>query len=144
MDLFSENLSLSWLVLGFIFLGFELFSGTFVLLLFACGAFLTALISWLGLVESLPIQVVIFALLSFGSLFYFRDKLKIAMKGRDAELKGVFGTVIYFDSYVMEGAQTEVSYQGARWLAVNETGKRLTKGMAVKVDHIDGVKLILR
>jgi membrane protein implicated in regulation of membrane protease activity len=144
MELFSANLSLSWLVLGFILLGLELFSGTFVVLFFACGAFLTALIAWMGLVDSLPVQVVIFALLSCGGLFYFRDKLRMAYKARDSELKGDVGTVIYMDSDVAVGAQTEVSYQGARWMAVNESGKPLTKGMPVKVAQIDGIKLVLK
>lgn len=144
MELFSENLPLSWVVLGFILLGLELFSGTFVVLFFACGAFLTALIAWLGIINSLPIQVVIFAILSCGALFYFRDKLKLAYKGQEGELKGDVGTIIYVESDVPVGAQTEVSYQGARWQAVNESGKPLTKGMSVKVAQIDGIKLILK
>lgn len=144
MGLFSENLALSWLLLGFVLLGLELFSGTFVVLLFACGAFLTALLTWLEVVSSLPLQVVVFALLSCGGLFYFRDKLKLAYKGRESELKGDVGSVVQIESDVVAGGQTEVQYQGARWLAVNETGRTLEKGASAKVSQLDGIKLILK
>jgi inner membrane protein len=144
MELLSENLSLSWLVFGLLLLGLELFSGTFVVLFFACGAFLTALCTWLGIVTTLQMQIVLFAIFSGGGLFYFRDKLKLAYKDRDGELKGDVGTLIYIDSDVAEGAQTEVQYQGARWPAINESGRFLSKGSRARVAQVDGVKLILK
>ncbi len=144
MDMFSENLALSWLVLGMVLFGLELFTGTFVVMFFAVGALLTALIAWLGVIDSLPIQIVIFTLLSGGGLFYFRDKLKIGYKGEIEALKSDVGSVVYLESDVAVGAQTEVQYQGARWPAVNESGRLLTKGSSVKVAQIDGVKLILK
>jgi len=144
MDVFSENLALNWLVLGIVLVGLELFTGTFVVMFFAVGALLTALIAWLGVIDSLPIQIVIFTLLSGGGLFYFRDKLKIGYKGETGTLKSDIGSVVYLDSDVGVGGQTEVHYQGARWPAVNESGRVLTKGSPVKVSKVDGVTLILK
>lgn len=144
MDMFSENTALSWLVLGIVLFGLELFTGTFVVMFFAVGALLTALIAWLGVVDSVPIQIVIFTLLSGGGLFYFRDKLKIGYKGETGVVKSDVGSVVYPESDVAIGAQVEVQYQGARWLAVNESGKVLAKGSPVKVAQVDGVKLILK
>ena len=144
MDMFSENLALSWLVLGMVLFGLELFTGTFVVMFFAVGALLTALIAWLGVIDSLPIQIVIFTILSGGGLFYFRDKLKIGYKGETGTLKSDIGSVVYLESDVAVGGQTEVQYQGARWLAVNESGRVLAKGSSVKVAQVDGVKLILK
>ena len=144
MDMLSENLALNWLVLGMVLFGLELFTGTFVVMFFAVGALFTALIAWLGIIDSLPIQIVIFTVLSGGGLFYFRDKLKIGYKGETGTLKSDVGSIVYLESDVDVGAQTEVHYQGARWPAVNESGRALTKGSPVKVAQVDGVKLILK
>jgi membrane protein implicated in regulation of membrane protease activity len=144
MNAFSENSALSWLVLGMVLVGLELFTGTFVVMFFSVGAFLTALIAWLGVIDSLPIQIVIFTLLSGGGLFYFRDKLKVGYKDTDGDLKSDVGSVIHLDSDVEAGAQTEVQYQGARWPAVNESGRFLAKGTSIKVAKVDGVTLILK
>jgi membrane protein implicated in regulation of membrane protease activity len=133
MDMFSDNLAISWLVLGMVLFGLELFTGTFVVMFFAVGALLTALIAWL-----------IFTVLSGGGLFYFRDKLKIGYKGETGTLKSDVGSAVYLEADVAVGGQIEVQYQGARWLAVNESGRVLTKGSSVKVAQVDGVKLILK
>ena len=144
MQNFSENLAMSWLVLGMILLGLELFTGTFVVMFFSVGALLTAFIAWLGVIDSLPIQIVIFTVLSGAGLFYFRDKLKLGYKGETGHLKSDVGSVVYLESDVEAGAQTEVHYQGARWPAINDSGRVLTKGSSIKVAKVDGVKLILR
>jgi membrane protein implicated in regulation of membrane protease activity len=141
---FSENPAINWAVLGLLLLGLEMFTGTFVVLFFAIGAFLTAMITWTVVVESMPLQIVVFTVLSAGILFYFRDKIRIGVKGRNNELKGDVGTAVTIESDVAPGGQTEVQYQGARWIAVNETGQTLSKGSAAKVAQVDGVKLILK
>ena len=66
------------------------------------------------------------------------------VNGRNNELKGDVGTAVTIESDVAPGGQTEVQYQGARWIAVNETGQTLSKGSAAKVAQVDGVKLILK
>jgi membrane protein implicated in regulation of membrane protease activity len=142
--IFSENPAINWAVIGLLLLGLEMFTGTFVVLFFACGAFVTAAIAWFGLLESYSLQIVVFTVLSGGSLFFFRDKLRLGIKGHKHELQGDIGTAVTIENDVANGAQTEVQYQGARWIAVNESGNALSKGASVKVAKIDGVKLILK
>jgi membrane protein implicated in regulation of membrane protease activity len=144
MMMFSENPAVNWAVVGLLLLGVELFTGTFMVLFFAFGAFLTAAITWLGFLEGEPFQIVIFTVLSVGGLFFFRDKLRVGLKGHKHELQGDIGTSVMIDTDVAPGAQTEVQYQGARWIAVNDSDQVLSRGSSARVSKVDGVKLILK
>lgn len=144
MLVFSDNPALNWAVLGLLLLGLEMFTGTFVVLFFAIGAFLTAALTWLVVIDSSPIQVTVFTVMSAAILFFFRDKVKLGFKSKNEDLKGDVGTSVMVDADVAPGEQTEVQYQGARWIAVNESGQVLTKGASAKVVKVDGVKLILK
>ena len=144
MEMFSENPAINWAVMGLLLLGLEMFTGTFVVLFFSIGAFVTAVITYLVVIESVPLQIVIFTILSCGMLFFFRDKIRMGVHGHNERLKGDIGTFVTLEADVANGSQTEVQYQGARWIAVNDSGKDLTKGSSVRVAHVDGVKLILK
>jgi membrane protein implicated in regulation of membrane protease activity len=144
MTVFSDNPAVNWLLIGMVLLGLEIFSGTFVLMFFAFGAFAAAAATWLGLLSSIPWQIVFFATLSGAALFFFRGKLRVGLKGRGEDLKSDVGTAVRLEADVLPGDQTEVQYQGARWIAVNETGRPLVKGSDVRVAAVDGVKLIIK
>lgn len=136
--------ALNWAVIGLVLLGFELFTGTFVLLFFAVGAFFTALLTWIGLLESQAVQVVVFTILSGGGLLAFKDKLRRGWGGKAQELHGDVGASIMLDADIPLHGTCEVQYQGSRWIAVNESGRALVKGESARVARTDGVKLILK
>ncbi len=135
---------INWLVLGFVLLGLEMFTGTFVVLFFAVSAMLTAGLVWLCGIESVPVQVVIFAVCGGAALFLFRGKLRIGFQSKAQELRLDIGTSVAIEDDVAPGGQTEVQYQGTRWLAVNESGRILMKGTRTKVSRVDGNKLLLQ
>lgn len=144
MPIFSDNPAINWALIGLILLGLEMFSGTFALMFFAFGAFVTAAVTWLGLIPDASWQIVFFATLSGAALFFFREKLRIGVHGRAQELQSDIGTVVKLEVDVNPGDQTEVEYQGARWIAVNQSGRVLSKGSNVSVAGVDGVKLIIK
>ena len=135
---------LNWAVIGLLLLGLELFTGTFVVLFFACGAFITALLTWMGVLESQPVQVFVFTVLSAGGLLAFKDKLRRGWGGKQQDLHGDVGVAITLHSDLPAHGQTEVQYQGTPWTAVNESGRDMAKGETVRVVRTDGVKLILK
>lgn len=136
--------ALNWAVIGLLLLGLELFTGTFVVLFFACGAFVTALITWAGLVESQPIQVFIFTVLSGGGLLLFKDKLQRGWGGKPQALQGDIGVSVQLDQDLPAHGHCSVQYQGTTWTAVNESDHDRKSGEWVKVHRIDGVKLIIK
>ena len=144
MPLAPEGNAIYWIFAGLLLLGIEMLTGTFVVLFFACGAFLTALMTWLKVFDSLSWQLVFFALVSGAALFLFWKKLRLGFSGSKAELTTDVGNSVTLDADVAAGAQTEVQYQGARWTALNESGRDLTKGTSVKVTRVDGLTLILK
>jgi membrane protein implicated in regulation of membrane protease activity len=142
----AENLApeVTWFILGLLLLGLEMLTGTFVVLFFACGALVIALVAWLGLVTSAAAQIFLFALLSGGGLLAFRDRIRRGWGGPKEHLRGDVHQEILVESAVADGADFEVSYQGARWAASNQCGRSLVAGERVKIAKVEGVKLVVK
>ena len=140
----SLSPALTWTVLGLLLLGLEIMTGTFVVLFFAVGALMTALLVWMDLVSGLSSQVFLFALLSCGGLLTFRDRFRRGWGGSKEALHGDVHQEVLVEQAVSEDADFEVSYQGSRWAASNQTGRELRAGERVKIGKVDGVKLIIK
>jgi membrane protein implicated in regulation of membrane protease activity len=66
-----------WLVAGFVLVGVELFTGTFVLIMLGGGALAAAVAGYLG--AALPVEAAVFAAVSLGLLFGARPALRRRM-----------------------------------------------------------------
>ena len=140
-----------WTVLGVILIVAEVFTPGFVLLWFGIGALAAALAGLLG-IASLPLQFLIFALVSVSltaasrTIFvnYFsrsRDGDDLKM-GVDA-LPGKVGTVVSSSKGALhEGA---VKVYGSTWTAYPAEGEEpLEAGERVTVERIQGASIYVR
>ncbi len=130
-----------WLVLGLILLIAEMASGTTYLLWPAVAAFVTALVSLLGLTNWIA-DIAIFAVLVI-ALTYFgrplierwkRDGAANGLNERSATLIGARGVVANFANGV-----GSVKVQDTVWRAVSD--EALEAGAPVVVDSVDGATL---
>lgn len=131
-----------WVATGLVLIIAEMFSLSLVLLFFGVAALLVALAKFLGL-NSLPLEIVLFAVLGIGSMLLFRSKLKQSLKGQSGISIDQNAVIVLAHDIPAHGTAS-VTYQGVTWTAVNETDSDFKKGNKVYVQRTDGVKLIVR
>jgi membrane protein implicated in regulation of membrane protease activity len=140
-----------WSMLGLILIVAEVFSSGFVLLWFGIGALAAALAGIIG-IHSLPLQFLIFAVVSIGLTaasrtifvnYFSREKTGDSIKmGADA-LPGKIGVVVSSSrGGLKEGA---VKVLGSTWTAFPAEGEEpLEAGERVCVDRMEGASLWVR
>jgi inner membrane protein len=80
--MFENNYILVWFLLGVLFFIVEMITPGFVLMFFGIGAWITAIVSWIGLTNSLTIQIIIFLVTSLLTLLLLRKKFSGFFHGR--------------------------------------------------------------
>lgn len=82
-----ESLSLNsygfWLLLGLLLLISELFTPALVAIFFGIGALVVGLLTLIGLIDSPAVQLLLFALISVGSLFALRKHFRRWLRGNE-------------------------------------------------------------
>jgi membrane protein implicated in regulation of membrane protease activity len=140
-----------WTVLGVILIIAEVFTPGFVLLWFGIGALAAALAGLLG-IASLPLQFLIFALVSVSltaaSRTIFVNYFSREREGNDLKmgvdaLPGKVGTVVSSSKGALhEGA---VKVYGSTWTAYPAEGEEpLEAGERVTVERIQGASIYVR
>lgn len=71
-----------WLILGALLILSEFFMTGLVAIFFGVGAILVGLLTALGLLDQLPEQILVFAVLSVASLLFARERIKIWFHGK--------------------------------------------------------------
>ncbi len=140
-----------WTILGAILIVAEIFTTGFVLLWFGIGALAAALANLAG-VTSIPLQFLIFAVVSIGLTaasrtifvnYFSREKSGGDLKtGADA-LPGKVGTVVTSSQGALhEGA---VKVFGSTWTAYPAEGEEpLEAGDRVQVERVQGASIYVR
>jgi membrane protein implicated in regulation of membrane protease activity len=140
-----------WTVLGVILIVAEVFTPGFVLLWFGVGALTAALAGLVGL-SSLPLQFLIFALVSVALTaasrtifvnYFSREKTGSDLKSGVDALPGKIGTVVTSS----EGALNEgaVKVFGSTWTAYPAEGEEpLEAGERVTVERVQGASIYVR
>ena len=142
--------SLYWLLMGLFLLAVELFTpGGFYLLFFGVGALVVGAISAI-LPEAfmpLPLQVIIFLVLSIAGLIFFRGAL-VARFGRRAfgqsEVDNLSDTVGVALQDLSPGGIGKVELRGSAWSARNTGSVPLARGQRCTVERVDGLTLWVR
>lgn len=75
-----------WLLLGLALLLSEFFIPAMIAVFFGIGALVVGLLTLFGVIDSLPYQLVLFALISMGALWYLRRHFKRWLRGSEADL----------------------------------------------------------
>ncbi|TVP89459.1 MAG: NfeD family protein [Pseudomonadaceae bacterium] len=110
-----------WLMLGLILLISEFFAPGMIAAFFGIGALIVGLLTMFGVIETLPAQLTLFALISLGALFGLRKHCKRWMIGatsnrsqRDQDDSGLVGVRVTVLTDFKHGVG-HVSHSGAKW-----------------------------
>lgn|GEM_PF-1942279 len=147
-----------WLIIAAVLFVTELVSGTFVIIFFALGALLTALLPWLS-IENLSLQIGFFAVSSTALLLLFRKMLmksfQVSKTGgggaggssggsSGGEVGSDVGQTLLLDADIPPKGTATVNYQGSPWTAINQEHVQLNKGQRVRISQVEGVTLYLK
>lgn len=136
-----------WIVFGLLLLLSEWVLPGLVALFFGIGAILVGILTALGVIETLPVQLGMFALLSLASLFLLRGQFQRWMRGAvgdradtDYDDNTLVGRRVVVIKDFEQGAGT-VEVNGARWSA--ESDEPLKSGDHAWVVRTSGIRLIV-
>ena len=142
---------LPWLLFGIALLAVELFTpGGFYLLFFGIGALAVGALSALlpeSLALGLPLQVIIFLVVSLAGLMLFRNALvnRFRLRGFASSnvdnLSDTTGTAM---EDLQPGGVGKVELRGAAWSARNTGSVPLARGQRCAVERVDGLTLWVR
>jgi inner membrane protein len=125
---FDLTSPLFWILLGVFFLLVEITHFGFIFFFFGLGALVVALFSWLGIVNTLNPQLLLFLLSSLVSLYLFRNKLSHIFKGKisrklkpDQTVDDIKGEKAVCTTRIEPGSLNgKVEYHGTIWKAQSE------------------------
>lgn len=137
-----------WLILGALLVLSEFFITGIVAIFFGVGAILVGIAAAAGLLDSLPEQVIAFAVLSVGSLLFARERIKVWFRGNvsdrwdgDKDLIAARGERVTVTQSFSEGVG-QVRLSGADWKAECDNGKPVEGDTAWVVGH-RGITLLV-
>lgn len=133
-----------WAILGVLLIAIEIFSPTFFTLFLGIGALATSFLAWIGVLDSVAAQLVVFAVVSGASLLIFRKQLKASFlnKGESYdEFEGERATVI---STILPNGEGKVFFRGADWIAYSDDNLEIPIDSHVAIKKADGIRLLVQ
>ena len=133
-----------WLVFGMVLVSGELVvPGGFYIIFFGAAAILVGLLAAVGAAGPLWVQLLLFSVLSVGSLWYFRSRLMAifhqgSQGGPVDELVGRSCRVL---SALAPCGAGQVELRGSMWAAMNGTDQAIAQDVRCRVVRVDGLTL---
>lgn len=137
----------TWMILGAVLLGAELFAidAQFYLVFLGISAALVGLASLLGITMPEWAQWMAFAALSLISFFTFRKSLYEKIRGDAPGFRETLvGNSIEVPETLGPGAETRLSYRGTKWTARNIGETEIDAGSRATVAEVDGLTLRIK
>jgi membrane protein implicated in regulation of membrane protease activity len=134
----------SWMVLGALLLGAELFAidAQFYLVFLGVSAVLVGLTSLFGIVMPEWAQWTMFAALSLISFFTFRKALYQKIHGGVAGFKAsLSGNMVDVVDDLAAGDEARIEFRGTKWTVRNVGGGTISAGSRARVVKADGLTL---
>jgi hypothetical protein len=135
-----------WLVLGLLLVVAELAAaGGFYIIFFGIAAIVVGLLASAGLAGGQSIQVLLFSVLSVGTLVLFRARL-LQWFQQDPQAPAVdmlVGEVGVAVEDLTPGGVGRVELRGAAWSARNGSGQPIGRGGRCRVIRVDGLMLFV-
>jgi len=134
----------SWMILGAVLLGAELFAvdAQFYLVFLGVSAGLVGLTALLGIVMPDWAQWVAFAVLSLVFMFTFRRSLYMKFRGNvpgfQENMSGDFVTV---SSDLAPGKDARVKHRGSEWTVMNVGDSAIVGGTKARIVRVEGLTL---
>jgi inner membrane protein len=134
----------SWMVLGAVLLGAELFAidAQFYLVFLGVSAAVVGLAGMFGLVMPEWAQWTAFAVLSLVFFFTFRKSLYEKIRGGAIGFhETLTGNTVRVEDDLVTGAETRIEYRGTKWTAKNIGNETIAGGSKARVVKADGLTL---
>ena len=134
----------SWMIIGAVLLGAELFAvdAQFYLVFLGISAAIVGLLSLFGLAMPDWVQWTVFAALSLTSFFTFRKTLYEKIRGHaEGFNETISGQTVKIPSDIAPGADARIDYRGTKWTARNVGGATISGGSRAKVVKVEGLTL---
>lgn len=137
----------SWMILGAVLLGAELFAidAQFYLVFLGVSAALVGLAGLFGIAMPEWAQWMAFAALSLVSFFTFRksfyEKIRADAVGFRPNLSG---DSINVDAELLPGAETRIEHRGTKWTVRNVGDEPIPAGARATVVEVDGLTLRIK
>lgn len=134
----------SWMILGAVLLGAELFAidAQFYLVFLGISAALVGLAGLFGIVMPEWGQWLAFAILSLLSFFTFRKSLYEKIRGGAVGFNAsLTGNTVKVQGELAPGAETRLDYRGTKWTARNVGDSAIAAGGRATVVEVDGLTL---
>ena len=137
----------SWMVIGTLLLGAELFAidAQFYLIFIGAGAIAVGLTLFLGLDLPVWAQWLAFAVLSLGFMVTIRGKLYTTLRGTKTPLgSGAVGKTIVIPEELPPGRSCRAEFRGSTWQALNIGEEVIPADGPAIIDLVDGLTLHVR
>jgi len=134
----------SWMVLGALLLGAELFAidAQFYLVSLGISAALVGLGSLLGIAMPEWVQWTAFAILSLISFFTFRKSMYEKIRGGAVGFRETLsGDTVNIDTDLAAGAEARIEFRGTRWTVRNVGSNTINSGSRARVIKAEGLTL---
>ena len=132
-----------WLAAGLALVVAELATpGGFVIIFFGIGALAVGVLSLLGVVTNVPLQFLLFSVLSVASLAFLRGRLQSRIQTPpSSNVDSLVGVVAMVQERMSPGVVGRVEVRGSMWTARNTSDVTLDPGQRARVAAVDGLTL---
>ncbi|GAB3893005.1 hypothetical protein GCM10028803_06650 [Larkinella knui] len=135
-----------WVLLGILFLIAELLSVSFVFTFLSVGAFVTALVTVLGITPNLTTQLFCFAVVTVLTLVTGRKPLRRWFESRTKKQEYIesVGDKATVTETIPASGEGRIFYRGTEWAAVSEHHESIMAGQAVVIRRMEGSRAVVR
>ena len=134
----------SWMLIGAILLGAELFAvdAQFYLVFLGISAAIVGMLSLFGVVMPTWMEWSVFAALSLISFFTFRKTLYEKIRGGAVGFReSLSGNVVNIPNDLAPGSDARIDFRGTKWTARNVGGETISGGSRARVVKAEGLTL---
>ena len=132
-----------WLAAGLALVVAELATPSgFFIIFFGIGALIVGVLARLGVITSLPLQVLAFSVVSVLSLVLLRGRLRTSFQGPPRpSVDSLIGDLAIVRESLSPGVVGRVEVRGSAWSARNTSNVTLDPGQRARVAAVDGLTL---
>ena len=135
-----------WLVLAVLLALAEMaIAGGFYMIFFGVGAAVVGALAWAGLAGPPWMQLLLFSLISVGSLLFFRSRLLGWLQGnpQSPAVDSLVGDIGVIARDLAPNDVGKIELRGASWSARNASAGVLRAGARCRVVRVDGLMLYI-
>jgi membrane protein implicated in regulation of membrane protease activity len=137
----------SWIIIGTLLLGAELFAidAQFYLIFIGAGAIVVGLVGMLGIDLPVWLQWLSFAALSIAAMLTIRRQLYLRLRKRPlGKVDGDADQLVRIPDELAPGKSMRIEYRGSGWTALNVGERLIPAGEEVRIESVEGLTLRVR